>query len=73
MTDQPKVRVAVNGCGVIGKRVVDAVTLQADMELVGAADVVSDRRIRAAVERGYPAFASTPEARPEPTPARRGS
>lgn len=65
MTDQSKVRVAVNGYGVIGKRVADAVTLQPDMELVGVADVVSDYRIRVAVERGYPVFASTPEARAE--------
>lgn len=37
-----KVRVAVNGYGVIGKRVADAVAVQPDMELVGIADVVSD-------------------------------
>ena len=65
MTVQSKVRVAVNGYGVIGKRVADAVALQPDMELVGVADVVSDYRIRVAVERGYPVFASTPEARAE--------
>ena len=58
-----KARVAVNGYGVIGKRVADAVALQGDMELVGVADVVSDYRIRVAVERGYPVYASTPEAR----------
>ena len=65
MTVQSKVRVAVNGYGVIGKRVADAVTLQPDMELAGVADIVSDYRIRVAVERGYPVFASTPEARAE--------
>jgi glyceraldehyde-3-phosphate dehydrogenase (NAD(P)) len=32
------------------------------MELVGVADVVSDWRIKAAIEKGYPVFASTPEA-----------
>ena len=58
-------RVAVNGFGVIGKRVADAVALQEDMELVGVADVVSDYRIRVAVERGYPVYASTPGARSE--------
>ena len=58
-------RVAVNGYGVIGKRVADAVTLQEDMELVGIADVVTDYRIRLAVERGYPVYAATDEARAE--------
>lgn len=57
-----KVRVAVNGYGVIGKRIADAVVVQEDMELVGVADVVSDWRIKVAVEKGYPVFASTPEA-----------
>ena len=58
-----KVRVAVNGYGVIGKRVADAVALQDDMELVGVADVVSDYRIRAAVERGHRVYAAAPEKR----------
>lgn len=57
-----KVRVAVNGYGVIGKRIADAVADQEDMELVGIADVVSDWRIKLAIEKGYPIFASTPEA-----------
>ena len=61
MTAQ-KVRVAVNGYGVIGKRIADAVVAQDDMELVGVADVVSDWRIRVAVEKGYPVFASAPQA-----------
>ena len=61
MTTQ-KVRVAVNGYGVIGKRIADAIAIQDDMELVGVADVVSDWRIKVAVEKGYPVFASTPEA-----------
>jgi glyceraldehyde-3-phosphate dehydrogenase (NAD(P)) len=60
-----KVRVAVNGYGVIGKRVADAVSLQDDMELIGVADVVHDYRIRVAVERGYPVYASVPESRAE--------
>ena len=58
-----KVRVAVNGYGVIGKRVADAVALQSDMQLCGVADVVSDYRIRLAAERGYPVYAATAEAR----------
>lgn len=55
------IRVAVNGYGVIGKRVADAVSVQEDMDLVGIADVVSDYRIRVAVEWGYPIYASLPE------------
>ena len=56
------VRVAVNGYGVIGKRVADAVSLQDDMTLAGVADVATDYRIRMAVALGCPLFASTPEA-----------
>jgi glyceraldehyde-3-phosphate dehydrogenase (NAD(P)) len=60
---QSPVRVAVNGYGVIGKRVADAVALQDDMKLVGIADIVSDYRMKVAVERGYPVFLSLPEHR----------
>ncbi|MCL4302111.1 MAG: type II glyceraldehyde-3-phosphate dehydrogenase [Anaerolineae bacterium] len=56
-----KVRVAINGYGVIGKRIADAVAAQDDMELIGVADVVSDWRIKVAVEKGYPVFAAAPE------------
>ena len=56
-----KIRVAVNGFGVIGKRVADAVRLQPDMELVGVADVVSDYRVKTAVVLNLPIFASLPE------------
>ena len=56
-----KVRVAVNGYGVIGKRVADAVQMQEDMELVGVSDVTYDYRIRVGVERGYPIYASLAE------------
>src|SRR3972149_5737335 len=61
---EKKVCVAINGYGVIGKRVADAVALQDDMELVGVSDVVHDYRIRVAVERGYPVYASLPDMRP---------
>jgi Phosphoenolpyruvate carboxykinase len=61
MTRSSPIRVAVNGYGVIGKRVSDAVLLQDDMHLVGIADVVSDWRIRAAVAKGIPIFGSTSE------------
>jgi len=56
-----KVRVLVNGYGVIGKRIADAVAVQDDMELVGVADVVSDWRIKVAAEKGFPIFASSAE------------
>ena len=65
MSSSRKVRVAVNGYGVIGKRVADAVTLQPDMELAGVADVSFDYRVRVAVERGYRVYASAPEKRAE--------
>ncbi len=56
-----KVRVLVNGYGVIGKRVADAVTKQDDMELVGVSDIVGDWRVKMAVARGYKVYASIPE------------
>jgi glyceraldehyde-3-phosphate dehydrogenase (NAD(P)) len=62
MTTQ-KIRVAVNGYGVIGKRIADAVAVQEDMQLVGVADVVSDWRIKVALAKGYRVFAAAPEAK----------
>lgn len=56
-----KALVAVNGYGVIGKRVADAVRLQPDMELVGISDVVSDYRIKTAVVLGLPIYTSLSE------------
>jgi len=44
-----KIRVAVSGYGVIGKRVADAVGAMPDMELRGAADVATDWRIQTAI------------------------
>jgi len=52
-----KVKVAINGYGVIGKRVADAVILQDDMELVGVCDIITDWRIKIAVQKGFPVFA----------------
>ena len=52
-------RVAVNGYGVIGKRVADAVRLQDDMVLAGVADVVSDYRVQTAAELGIPLFGAS--------------
>jgi glyceraldehyde-3-phosphate dehydrogenase (NAD(P)) len=51
-----KVRVGVNGYGVIGKRVADAVFLQDDMEVVGVTFNHFDYRIRVAAERRYPIY-----------------
>lgn len=45
-----RVRAAINGYGVIGKRVADAVALMDDMAVTGVADVVADYRIHMAVE-----------------------
>lgn len=58
MTNSKLVKVLVNGYGVIGKRVADAVRLQDDMELVGISDVGSDYRMRIAQDKGYRIFAS---------------
>ena len=55
------IRVAVNGYGVIGKRVADAVAKQDDMQLAGVVDVVADWRPRVAVNRGIALFGAAPE------------
>ncbi|HUF65977.1 MAG TPA: type II glyceraldehyde-3-phosphate dehydrogenase, partial [Gemmatimonadaceae bacterium] len=52
---------AVNGYGVIGKRVADAVAAQNDMVLAGIADVVTDWRVAVARGKGYPLYGATPE------------
>ena len=57
-----RVRVAVNGYGVIGKRVADAVRLQDDMTLAGVADIVDDYRLQVASRAGLPVYAATPQA-----------
>ena len=54
-----KTRIAVNGYGVIGKRVADAVMLQDDMELVGVADIATDWRTGAARAKGIMLFGAT--------------
>jgi glyceraldehyde-3-phosphate dehydrogenase (NAD(P)) len=55
------IRVAVNGYGVIGKRVADAVTKQKDMQLAGVVEVVADWRPRVAVDRGIALFGAAPQ------------
>jgi glyceraldehyde-3-phosphate dehydrogenase (NAD(P)) len=62
MAAQNKVRVVVNGYGVIGKHVANAITLQDDMTLTGVVDVVADWRAQAAVQTGMRLFAATPSA-----------
>ena len=61
MPTSNRVRVAVNGYGVIGKRVADAVRLQPDMELAGISDVVTDYRIKTAATLDLPLYASSSE------------
>jgi len=57
-----KLRVALVGYGVIGRRVAEAILLQPDMELAGVADVVADWRIRQAADKGFGLFAATADA-----------
>lgn len=61
MTATDKIRVAVNGYGVIGKRVADAVALQEDMTLAGVSDVDTDWRPRVATGKGYRLYGATAE------------
>ena len=63
------IRVAVNGYGVIGKRVADAVRLQTDMELIGVGDIGTDYRVQAAARLGIPVYASLPDRADEMTAA----
>ena len=55
------IRVAVNGYGVIGKRVADAVAQQKDMQIAGVVDVVSDWRPRVALARGFALYGAAPD------------
>ena len=54
-----KIRVGINGYGVIGRRVADAILKQRDMELVGISDVSTDLRVKMAIGQGISLFAST--------------
>ena len=58
-------RVGVNGFGVIGKRVADAVSKQNDMKLVGVSDVVGDYRVKLGQMKGYQIYASVPDKLPD--------
>ncbi len=55
------VRVAINGYGVIGKRVAHAVSVQSDMTLAGIADVATDWRLRTAMVKNYPVYGAAEE------------
>jgi glyceraldehyde-3-phosphate dehydrogenase (NAD(P)) len=61
MTEVQKTRVAVNGYGVIGKRVAAAVALQEDMSLAGVSDVVTDWRAHMVTRNGFALFGATSE------------
>ncbi|MFC0339513.1 type II glyceraldehyde-3-phosphate dehydrogenase [Paracoccus niistensis] len=61
MNPNGKTRVAVNGYGVIGKRVAEAVARQDDMELAGVADVATDWRPRMATQKGFRLFGGSAE------------
>ena len=61
MNASSRIRVAVNGYGVIGKRVADAVARQDDMELAGVADISADWRPRMAMQKGFRLYGATGE------------
>jgi glyceraldehyde-3-phosphate dehydrogenase (NAD(P)) len=61
MGDTKTIRVAVNGYGVIGKRVAAAVALQEDMSLAGVSDIVTDWRAHMVIRNGFPLFGATGE------------
>ncbi|EIL97192.1 type II glyceraldehyde-3-phosphate dehydrogenase [Rhodanobacter thiooxydans] len=61
MNTTSKPRVAVNGYGVIGKRVAGAVDRQDDMELVGVCDIGTDWRPRMATHKGFRLFGAGTE------------
>lgn len=61
MAEIRKIRVAVNGYGVIGKRVAAAVGRQPDMVLAGVSDVVTDWRAHMVTRNGGLLFGATEE------------
>src|SRR5437667_12627753 len=58
-------RVGVNGFGVIGKRVAEAITKQKDMKLVGVSDVVGDYRVKLGQNKGFEIYATIPDKLPD--------
>ncbi len=61
MPAQKKINVAINGYGVIGKRVAEAVALQDDMNLAGIVDVATDWRMRIVTRNGFRLYGATQE------------
>lgn len=61
MNASKEVQVAVDGYGVIGERVADAISERNDMQLTGVGDVVADWRPCIAVSRGMAMFGATVE------------
>ena len=61
MTEPENTRVAINGYGVIGKRVAAAVVRQDDMSLAGVSDVATDWRARMVTRNGFSLFGATAE------------
>jgi len=61
MIHSQNIRVAVNGYGVIGKRVADAVAAQVDMTLIGVADVATDWRVAVVRSKDFPLYGTTAE------------
>ena len=61
MPPSNKVRVGVNGYGVIGKRVAAAVAQQSDMAITGVSDVVKDWRAHMVTRNGFRLFGATAE------------
>ena len=61
MNHHNPIRVAINGYGVIGKRVASAVLAQRDMSLAGVADIAADWRLRPLEARGIGIYAATPQ------------
>lgn len=52
-----KIRVAINGYGVIGKLLADAVNLQTDMEVTGVCDITDNLAIEMVERNNYPVYA----------------
>src|SRR5439155_942973 len=67
---KPAVRVGVNGFGVIGKRVAEAVSRQKDMKLIGVSDVVADYRVKMGQKKNLAIYSSIPEKPPDMKKAR---
>ena len=61
MQQSNKVRVGINGYGVIGKRVAAAVARQSDMAVTGVSDVVKDWRAHMVTRNGFRLFGATAE------------